>query len=561
MFGTLPDTLSYTGGGTATSMLHLEKRGYKLGFYTTDPQDRRAIARYIGDIPGVKPRGRRATFAAEPRLLELLLQQAPDIELDDDAREWYEERLQEEEERARLLDREDADIDYAYADKLRPYQRVGADFVAQAGRSLLCDDCGLGKTVQSIAAVEMTSRTKRILIVCPNPLKLFWKSEIEKWSTLDLPVTIVNSPTRESDFTDYKEAGKGWLIINYAQTYRTDRLEDWIWDWVILDEAHKIKNRKTDTFNAVKQLEYRRCVLMTGTPMGNDPSELWAPLNFIDSKHFSSYWRFYEMFVDYWEDWWGGRNILGVRNNDLLRKELASRVAQRKKSEVSDELPPKTYQTIPLELTDLQQKLYSDMATNMLIELENGEDLIAVNAMSKLVRLRQILATTASFDFEDSSCKLDHVMELVEKYDKLVVFTEYRATVEALSARLDDIEIKHEAVLGGMGDEAVDAAVERFQEDEECQVFVSTRATGGTGLTLTAASVLVFVSKPWSAAQLGQAEDRVHRISQDNQVHIISLTCPNTVDDLVKDILNKKVSMTEAILAEELVNALKPWAK
>jgi SNF2 family DNA or RNA helicase len=543
-------------GKQEKTVIHLEKRGWKMGFYTEDIPDRNYVLSVIGDIPGVSGRRGRAAFPAEVRLLELVLAKYPDLDLSEDAQTWLDDRLNEEQTRAQLADREDTELDYTYAETLRPYQRVGSAFVAQAGRSMLCDECGLGKSVQAIAAVEMTPRTETILVVCPNALKLFWKAEIAKWSTLDLPRVVVNSETRNEDFDRYNG---GWMIINYAQIYRTDRLKERVWDWVLWDESHNLKNRKTETYKAAQQVKYRRTALITGTPFGNDVSELWAPLHLLEPKYFSSYWRFYEMYVEYYQDYWEHRHILGVRNRSLLRKELASRMIRRKKDEVSDELPSKVYQTIPLEMTALQKKLYRQMADEMILELESGELLEAVNTMSMITRLRQILSTPAAFDFEDSSAKLNHVMELVRKYKKLVVFCQFRAPVKALDHRLTQADVDHVTVLGGMGDEAVDAAVRRFQEDADCRVFVCTAQTGGIGLTLTAARVAVLVSRPWSAIEQSQTEDRVHRISQTEQVQIISLLCPNTVDDLVEKKLANKLRMTQDVLQEALVDSLKPW--
>ncbi|MBD3268529.1 hypothetical protein GF373_17815 [bacterium] len=545
-------------------MIRIETRVGKPGLYSDDIPDKNMILGAIGRIPGVRGRRRnKATFPAEPRLLELLLRRVPQLKLSPDAQEWYESRRAQEESRARLIDRKDADIDYPKADLLRPYQRVGADFVAQAGRSMLCDDCGLGKTVETIAAVEMTPRSEQNLVVCPNSLKLFWKSEIEKWSTLDLPVVIVNSETRERDFRAYRNLAPAgaWMVINYEQLILTDELEKILWDWIIFDESHRLKNRKTQTYGAAQRLDFRRMVLLTGTPFGNDASDLWAQLHLIEPKHFSSYWRFYELFVEYYEDYFEHKHITGVRNVDLLRKELASRVVQRKKEEIADELPGKTYQTIPLELTDLQRKIYRQMAEEMLIELESGEVVEAVNTMSMITRLRQIVGTPAAFDFDDESSKLDEVMELVEKYKKVVVFAQFRAPVQALAKRLEKADIPHVTVLGGLGDEVVADRVERFQADEDCRVFVGTAQTGGVGLTLTSAPVVIFVSQPWSPIKQHQAEDRVHRIGQTDQVHIINLVCPGTTDDLVDGVLSKKIQMTEAVLREKLINSLKPWMR
>jgi len=295
---------------------------------------------------------------------------------------------------------------------------------------------------------------------------------------------------------------------------------------------------------------------LTGTPFGNNPAEIWTLLNLIDPQKYSSYWRFYAMYVLYIGTIGEGTIPVGVRNVSLLRRDLLSRMIQRRKSDVYKQLPPKIIRKQHLDMETEQVKHYTKMAEECLLELTSGETLRALLPVSKLLRLRQILSTPACFDLPDVSCKLDAAMDIIQNSpDRLLVMTLFRGTVLALRHRLITANIPHDIIMGGMGQEHA-ANVQRKLNNGEIKVAVCTMQSGGVGLNLVGANTAVIVDKHYNPEKQTQAYDRIHRIGQTKNVYIIELIVPGTVDDLVESILKRKIAMTDAVFAKALIEDL-----
>ena len=506
-------------------------------------------------VPGVSfSRQKDAlTLPLEMRILEIAVSQGK-AQPSEETKTWYQQRFFEEIKFCRVLDLNDTTIVHPQAEKLYPFQRVGAQFISTRKRSLLCDDCGLGKTAQAIIGAELT-QCSNVLVLCPNTLKSTWQDELDKWSATDPQITIFESPKRKRQL---KEFSSGCAIVNYEQFRVEPGFGKFHWDWVICDEAHTIKNRRTKLYKALKQLTFDNAVLLTGTPFGNDPSELWALLHFLYPKEYPSFWRFFELYVEYIETPYG-RQILGSRNERFLRRDLAPKMGRRKKEDVDIQLPRKTYQTITTKMLPTQKKIYTQMAKEMLIEIEGQEDVVALNAISRILRLQQILSTPAAFSLPDVSSKLDTVLTIIQGTErKVVVFTLFRATVKALCERLAEQKIPHAKILGGLSTEELSAAREALNTGS-ARVLVCTLKAGGVGLTLIGASTAIFVEKHWNPMIQAQAEDRIHRIGQRENVHIISLLCRGTVDMLVEKIIKRKLTMTRAVLGEALLEELRDY--
>jgi len=412
-------------------------------------------------------------------------------------------------------------------------------------------------TVQSIVAVESTKRHNRVLVVCPNSIKQQWQSEILKWSAEKPKVTVIRWKDREKQLQNYS---KGWLIVNYNNFRADERFAVLChWDWTLFDEGYVLKNRKTKTVAMARKVQARRMSILTGTPIGNNVSEIWSLLHILYPKDYPAYWRFFEMYVSYIEDMWGKKEILGTKNTHLLRRDLSMRMLQRKKEEVAREIPDKIRQQIELVMDKKQQQAYKDMATKGYLELSESEVLTVSNMMSLIVRLRQILSTPANFGLPDDSCKLDAAMDIIRGTDqKVIVFTVYRKTVLTLCKRLSKEGIKHTMIMGGIDIEDRETAKQGINEGD-VQVLVCTIRSGGLGLNLQGASIGIFIDKEWNPIDQAQAEDRLHRIGQTKKVQIIDLICKGTIDDYVEAVLSKKLRMTEEILKKSLFEELKKY--
>jgi len=534
--------------------------------------------RMLEGITGVKKCPTGIVLPLNARLCELVYWTTKSP-LDPGVQAWYKETIAEENRKIQLLLREDASLHHPNANRLWPFQRVSADFIVKTKRALLASDMGVGKTATTIIAVEESTQNDKVLVICPNSLKTWWKKEKQAWTAFpNQPITIVETKTRRDILSVYSD---GWLIGNYAQVraeaksisqqsiysgskqFNINILRERSlyfsteWDWLILDEAQTIRNRKTQIAYLTKQLKFKNCCLLTGTPFGNDPSELWSLLNFINPKKYTSFWRFFELYVDYDQDYWGTRHIKGVKRPKLLRRELAPRMIRKTKAEVMPFLPEKLYQTIPLELLPRQNKHYDDMAKKFYIELSETKKLYAVNVISMITRLRQILSTPANFDLPDESVKLDAALDIILGTDnRIVIFTAFRKTVEALCKRLTKNKISHTKIWGGMTSEQVSQAEAELNAGE-IKVLVATLQAGGVGLNLVGANVAIFVDRHYNPEKQRQAEDRLHRGGQTQKVHIINLYCSNTVDDMVEAILSRKISMQTAVLGPAFLEDLK----
>jgi SNF2 family DNA or RNA helicase len=529
-------------------------RSQRLG--VTEPREIRVAARLFDGVTGVKiERSRVLSFPAEERMLEILIENCPGIELDEDVLVWYVKEHSIERQRAEYLKQEDAHLTHPRANDLMPFQRVGAGFLAKYRRALLSDDCGLGKTVQAIVSVEEAGEHENVLVVCPKSIRMWWKHEKNEWTAFpDEPVTVFDSRTRDEQLDAFRG---GWAIVNYAQLRVEPKYQKIKWDWLILDEAHqKIANRKTQTFKAVAGLDYDGCIVLTATPFGNDPSEMWTLLKMLNPQRYTSFWRFYNLYVDYYEDYFGHRVIIGEKNPKALRREMAPRVIRRSKTKVYNQLPEKQYQLIELEMNDKQAAAYSDMAHKFLMELEGGGEVQAVNAISQFTRLRQIVSTTATLDDgSDHSAKLDFCEDFVRSTsEKIVFFCMFRHTVEALERRFRHMDLPVSSIMGGMDPEDIRMAFIQGR----VRVLIATIQSAGTGVNLRPASAgkVVFVDRHFNPTRQKQAEDRVHGIGQTMKVHILNLHCPGTVDDVLQAILDRKISMNEAILAESLLKSM-----
>jgi SNF2 family DNA or RNA helicase len=516
-------------------------------------------------VAGVTQKDGMISMPRDLRLVEMLLEDEPQLVVSQYVIKWMDGGHTYEQKVQAIKAADDAPLpEYPLADALYPFQRVDVRFLLKVRRALLADQAGLGKSATSIATVVASGQTRHTLVVCPNTLKSWWEAEIARWDPTRTPVRVVNTATREVDMILYDQS-RGWLIVNWDQLHLLqETLQLYLFDWIIADEAHRIKNRETKAFKALESLHSRGMILATATPMGNEPGELWAPLHIADPDNFTSYWRFYSMYTDVettksWKS--GGREfkkVTGIKNSIALRKDLAPRMIRHLKKDVLTQLPPKTYKTIPVDMTHEQYRMYVEMALDGITLLTDGSSLESMHAMTTMLRLRQILSTTYTLDSTDSSGKLDAVMDIVaDSGEKLLVFCQFRRTVEALQQRLKKAGVGFITVWGGMDTEEVAQCVKDFQSRSDVQVALATIQAGGVGLTLTAAHTAVFVEKHYNPAYQEQAEDRIHRITQSKQVDIITINVPQSVDDLVEQILQRKVAMTEEALRPILLAHLK----
>ena len=341
-------------------------------------------------------------------------------------------------------------------------------------------------------------------------------------------------------------------------------------DAIILDEAHHIKtptSEQTKTIHSFIKIPKR--VLLTGTPIMNNVEELWSLLYFINPYKFPNYWAFRNKYCVIKEittkDGRKIKLIVGYKNLDYLQKQLSEIMLRRNKSDTLKDLPPKTYETRYIDLSGEQWKLYNDFKEETVVWIEESEKEIQVHqALDKLLRLKQVAITPELFGGSQKSSKLDELEEIVKEItsnnQKVIVFSQFKKATDIIVTRLKKnghknisyisgdvpMKISEKALKEGKTDRMEE--IRKFQEDDDCKVFVGVIDACKEGITLTAATYVIFVDKKWTPADNEQAADRAHRKGQKNPVTIISLVAKDTIEEYIESKLKEKGDLFEQVI-------------
>ena len=450
---------------------------------------------------------------------------------------------------------------------------------------LIADDMGLGKTLEALL-IDNELRSERhspggnnklhpcykkpTLIVAPKATHYdAWVPAIEKlfdW-TLDgddgILVEVVDPKNRAKLVERLKRQPlPAYVIVHYEALRLIPELADVDWFHIICDEVHRVKNRKAQQTHYLKVLKTHYKTGLSGTPADDKPQDIWSVLNWLYPKQFSSYWRFVNTYcAQETETIRGGRSfrkITGVNRDRIpeLHRIWAPWYIRRLKDDVLDSLPPKTYTEMYVDLLPAQRRAYEQMRKDMIAWIGENQDqpLVATIAVAQLVRLQQFALATVDIEqvyrstraftgvpnerrlvsrvtLTDPSSKLDRLEEIIEgnPNEPLVVFTQSRSMVDLVVKRMHSGGISAVPYHGRISDGNRIEAVRSFQSGR-AQVFAGTIAAGGEGITLHRASNMVFLDRMWNPTKNGQAEDREHRIGQEQPVQIIDIMASNTVD-------------------------------
>ena len=456
-------------------------------------------------------------------------------------------------------------------------------------RNFLCaDDMGLGKSLQALtvaAADVFRGWCEKILVVAPVTLKSNWLDEHEKFT--GIPATVLGqkpdpkNPERLKAMTPTERSkqieefagqdGPRTLIVNYEQVLKhLTELNGLEFDIVIFDEAHYLKNPKAKRTQACHKLRARRFFALTGTPMLNQVNELWGILHVLDPVAFPKYWTFVNRYCVFggWQD----KQIIGVKNEKELTTKLKSLMIRRLKSEVLD-LPEVQYIQKKIDLSPEQQRLYDKVVDELEIQIEGLNSPSEIdNALTKLLRLKEICGTTLKFTGKDDSAKLDQAvedaMEILKSGHKIVVFTQFRDVQAAFQERLDkEIQAYTKSLPPSRKPAFGDAfdmwelngdipqpdrqpIVKEWGNDPKPGVITCMLQVAGVGLNMTKARHALFLDKLWGPGLNQQAVDRLHRIGQSEtqSVQIIEYLCKGTVETRVEQVLRTKTKLFGTIV-------------
>jgi len=424
--------------------------------------------------------------------------------------------------------------------RLSDYQVEGAQWLARKRRAILADRVGLGKTAQAIRACDLLG-CQRILVIAPKTLLHNWAREIGVWSAGDVHIL-----TTRNDMTAAR-----WHVTNYEVPVRRNLLGGG-WDALVVDEAHRVKNRKAQRARAVFALARRtpNVMLLTGTPLLNRPDELWSLLHTIAPKVFSSYWRWVDEHCLQEPVVSGGRvvatRIVGVVDEEALRHQLADYMLMRDASVLG--LPERLEETVRVLMYPRQRREYEQMRKVFMADL-GSEILVAQNAMTRLLRLQQLALDPRLVGGEDRGAKTDAILEFVEDHldEKILIFSTFRTYVYLLRDELKERGVEVVTVTGGETQKERQVAVDRFQSESQVRVLAGTYEAMSEGLNLQAADVVIHANKPWVPALIEQAEARAIRRGRQQPVTVVTVLAEGSVDTYVEDVLSAKQTLVDIV--------------
>ncbi len=426
---------------------------------------------------------------------------------------------------------------------LFPFQEQGVRFIEQRdGLALIADEQGLGKTMTALAYLQKHPELRPAVIVCPASLKLNWEKEAQAW--METPKVEVLHGRRP-----YKTAGE-ILVINY------DILYDWVDSLiaaktkvVIADEAHLCRSTSAWRTKALRKLvraiRPRRFVALTGTPVVNRPMEYYSTLNLLSPSLFESKWSFAQRYCGAQYNGFGWQ-FNGASNTVELHSLLTKGgpMLRRLKSQVLPELPPKIRAAVPMEVSKAGYAEYC-LARDQFktwLKSKGGPDAVArasgAEALVKIGVLKQ-LAAKAKLE----SC-ISWIQDFLDSGNKLIVFAVHREILSGLEAKFPGVCVR---VDGSTPQNLRQKAVEKFQTDKNTTLFLGNIQAAGVGLTLTASSAVAFIELPWTPGELLQAEDRAHRIGQEDCVNIYYLLAKDTIDQMLARMLDLKQGVVDSV--------------
>ncbi len=453
--------------------------------------------------------------------------------------------------------------------KTKPFEHQieGFEYGLKYDRFLLGDEQGLGKTKQVIdiaVAKKISKGYKHCLIICGvNGLKYNWEAEIDVHSnesshilgTRYLKNGKAKIGSNKDKLADLINLPDSYFLITNVETLRDKDIQDTLKEltadgtigMAAIDEIHKCKNPASQQGKGILKVLPETRIAMTGTPLMNTPLDLFIVLKWLGFERHSFY-----QFKKYYcvMGGFGGYEIVGYRNLGELQENLDSLMIRRLKKDALD-LPDKLYTTEYVEMNTKQTRIYNEVKAEIKEQIDKIK--ISNNPLAQLIRLRQATGYTGILSSQiQESAKLDRLEEIIEELvdnnEKAIIFSNWTSMTNPTYERLKRF---NPAIITG---ETIDRETEkdRFMNDNNCKVIIGTLGAMGTGLTLTAASTVIFLDSPWNRANKEQAEDRAHRIGTKSNVNIITLVCKDTIDERIEDLVMQKGKMADALVDDQV---------
>jgi SWI/SNF-related matrix-associated actin-dependent regulator 1 of chromatin subfamily A len=449
-----------------------------------------------------------------------------------------------------------------------PFQRAGIAYALARPATLIGDEMGLGKTIQAIGLINARPDIRTVLIICPASLKLNWKRELEKWLVVKRSIGIA--------------AGKAWpgacdivicnfdIIANFLPIIHGRQ-----WDLLVVDESHFLKNPKTKRTKLVlgaktktapiPAIQATRRLFLTGTPICNRPVELWPLVHALDPNDIGRNWvGFVRRYCNGHQTRFGW-DVSGASNLTELQERLRSKImVRRMKSDVLTELPPKRRQVIELPCNGAKPYVEAELAAweskeALLADLKNQAEALkdgdpaeykaAVDALKSAVSVA--FSEMAKARHDTAVAKVPSLIAFLHDLidddpdAKIVFFAHHHDVIDSVMAEFSGVAVKFTGETN-MDDRQL--AVDTFQTNPKCQLFVASITAAGVGITLTASSHVIFGELDWVPGNVSQAEDRCHRIGQHDSVLVQHVVLDGSLDALMARRLIEKQQVIDAAL-------------
>lgn len=444
-----------------------------------------------------------------------------------------------------------------------PHQLETAERVLNEmrGRAILADEVGLGKTIEAGLIMKeymVRGLAKKILILVPASLVIQWTKELNQKFGIPAVAQKKEYMWRQHD-----------VVVASIDTAKRDphrrHVLDIEYDMLIIDEAHKLKNKRTRNYQFVKEIHKKYCLLLTATPIQNEMDELYNLINLLKPGHLGHATSFSSNYVE------GKRQ---AKNNEQLRGEIEKVMIRNKRSDGGVHFTSRRVQSVPIELSREELDLYDGVTRFVRDQYHTGSG--GFNSLALITLQREVCSSKeAAFmtlynmhqRLPEGSELREQIMELVELIkriethskaaktveliqhinDKVIIFTEYRATQNYLQKYLHDHGITSVPFRGGFKRSKKDWMTDLFQN--RAQVLIATEA-GGEGINLQFCNQVINYDMPWNPMRVEQRIGRVHRLGQKRDVHIYNLSTVGTIEEHILNLLYEKIDLFEMVIGE-----------
>ena len=436
--------------------------------------------------------------------------------------------------------------------ELRPYQQQGFEWMSRLAHwgagACLADDMGLGKTLQSITLMQARAAQGPQLVLMPTSVMLNWRAELNRFAPA-LNIKLLNQQGADRKaLVEQAEEGDVLLSTYGLLVTEGELLASRRWTTIVLDEAHTIKNRDTQTSKAAMQLQADFRLMLTGTPLQNHLSEIWNLFQFANPGLLGSYQQFTDRFI-----------LPIERDHDqerqrLLRRMLSPFLLRRTKDDVLSELPEKTEITLRVELSPDEQALYDNLRQEAIANLEQGTK-SALQTLAEITRLRQaachprLINPQLQIPSSKTAAFINLVQELQQSNHRALVFSQFTSHLALIREALDAQQMPYLYLDGSTSAQERNRLVKQFQTGDMPLFLISLKA-GGLGLNLTSADYVVHLDPWWNPAIEDQASDRAYRIGQERPVTVYRLIAAGTIEEKIIRLHQNKRSLADALLQE-----------